>query len=111
MNQVVLLEEMRFQDNRIFFDFTESKRVKAFSKFRSHEFEVIKRAFPVEIFFGKRIDMGKSKVEFVLVGQAKSPEIRFFGNDVSEFNMIVFQAGLLTGSHRIAIKNPRPLAA
>ena len=76
-----------------------------FSQVRSHEFEILEGSFAIEFLLGEGIHMRESQVQLLLIGKAKSTQIGRLGKDVAQFDMIVFQAALLSGLHGITVKD------
>ena len=105
LNMILFFDQIRFQDNLIFFYFRNAKDDEFFGQFRIEKLQHFKRRFPIELFLWKRVDMGCDQVRCILVTESKTVKIRFLRTDIADLLVIVFKRSFLTALHGITVED------
>ena len=102
----MLLEKVGFQDDPILLFFYDTESVEFLKEIGEKEFREVERALALELFKGSGVDVAESKIELVLTGEADSPQVNTLGENVAEFNVLVFQGALLSRLHGVTVEDP-----
>ena len=104
----MLLEKVGFESDPILLFFYDTESVEFLKEIGEKEFREVERALALELFKGSGVDVAESQIELVLAGEADGSQVNTLGEDVAEFDVLVFQGSLLSRLHRITVEDSGP---